>query len=126
MPTVSRVSQTPTYDQLRGERINADVPASEDNSARVDQCGKHRLLDDAMARRQAPEPEADPTADWSWFESADSDAGGKHHRAVDAQATGQGLGPRALRPGSGQLDDPETASSPRPHAALPPVTHARS
>jgi hypothetical protein len=26
--TVSRVSQTPLYDQLRGERLNADVPAS--------------------------------------------------------------------------------------------------
>jgi hypothetical protein len=29
VPTVSRVSQTPLYDQLRGERINADVPATD-------------------------------------------------------------------------------------------------
>ena len=28
IPTVSRVSQTPLYDQLRGERLNADVPTS--------------------------------------------------------------------------------------------------
>lgn len=30
VPTVSRVSQTPLYDQLRDERINADVPAASD------------------------------------------------------------------------------------------------
>lgn len=50
---MSRVSQTPTYDQLRGERINADVPASEvdgrasgaDPDSRA-HSGKHRLRDD--------------------------------------------------------------------------------
>jgi hypothetical protein len=29
VPTVSRVSQTPLYDQLRDERLNADVPPSD-------------------------------------------------------------------------------------------------
>jgi hypothetical protein len=37
------VRPTPIYDQLRGERINADVPATVDEPQPVDQGGKHRL-----------------------------------------------------------------------------------
>jgi hypothetical protein len=51
-PTVSRVSQTPTYDQLRGERLNADLPAIEANSFTSEtdpdplaHSGKHRRDD---------------------------------------------------------------------------------
>jgi hypothetical protein len=42
-PTVSLVSQTPIYDQLRGERINADVPATGADPHRVGYPGKHHL-----------------------------------------------------------------------------------
>jgi hypothetical protein len=52
-PTVSRVSQTPTYDQLHGERLNADVPAIEGDSFASEtdpdplaHSGKHRRRDD--------------------------------------------------------------------------------
>jgi hypothetical protein len=37
------VGQTPIYDQLRGERINADVPPSTVESDRLVSSGKHRL-----------------------------------------------------------------------------------
>jgi hypothetical protein len=39
------MSQTPTYDQLRGERINADVPADEADPQQIDHVGRHRLVD---------------------------------------------------------------------------------
>lgn len=43
------VRQTPTYDQLRGERINADVPPSEVDPDWLDRPGRHRLREDALA-----------------------------------------------------------------------------
>ena len=39
--------QTPIYDQLRGEHINADVPTTGPDPQRVDHHGNHRLLTDA-------------------------------------------------------------------------------
>lgn len=46
------VSQTPIYNQLRGERINADVPANAADPGDVGHTGKHRL----------PAGESSPTA----------------------------------------------------------------
>ena len=40
--------QTPIYDQLRGERVNADVSTTGPDSQRVDHRGNHRLLNDAQ------------------------------------------------------------------------------
>ncbi|MGH3782902.1 MAG: hypothetical protein ACRDRO_20345 [Pseudonocardiaceae bacterium] len=37
------MGQTPIYEQLRGERINADVPATGADPQRVDHPGKHHL-----------------------------------------------------------------------------------
>ncbi|MGH3982155.1 MAG: hypothetical protein ACRDST_05580 [Pseudonocardiaceae bacterium] len=37
------MSQTPIYDQLRGERINADVPATGDEPHQANHAGTHRL-----------------------------------------------------------------------------------
>ena len=45
-PTVSPMGQTPIYDQVRGERINADVPASGVDPQRVEDHGRHRLRPD--------------------------------------------------------------------------------
>jgi hypothetical protein len=42
--TVSPMGQTPIYDQVRGERINADVPTSGAGPHWADDHGKHRLL----------------------------------------------------------------------------------
>jgi hypothetical protein len=39
------VRSTPLYDQLRGERINADVPPSAAQPHQLEDCGKHRLAD---------------------------------------------------------------------------------
>jgi hypothetical protein len=52
--TVPTVSQTPTYDQLRGERVNTDVPVSEADPQPVDRPGRHRLQDDATAEPAVP------------------------------------------------------------------------
>jgi hypothetical protein len=147
-PTVRAVSQTPTYDQLRGERINAEVPPSEYDLPRVGQPGKHGPADDAarvLASGQAPEAASDLQPAWSWFEPTDTGATGRHH-------------PRGAVPGAAELRDrtpgygmvePESAGSRNairrpesttgkrlrgetqapppaaPQAALPPVAHAR-
>lgn len=42
------MSQTPIYDQLRGERINADVPAPGTDPQRVGYTGQHRRTDGAV------------------------------------------------------------------------------
>jgi hypothetical protein len=48
---VRLMGQTPIYDQLRGERINADIPATVAVPQSVDHPGKHHLL--AVARGAA-------------------------------------------------------------------------
>ena len=67
----STVSQTPMYDQLRGECINADVPAGEVDPYPLHHPGKHRLRDDAPGPVEvcpsSPGPEADLAEGWSWF-----------------------------------------------------------
>ncbi|MFY9806683.1 MAG: hypothetical protein WAK86_05380 [Pseudonocardiaceae bacterium] len=64
------MSQTPIYDQLRRERINADVPAGAANPHQVGQAGQHRRS--AGTRRHAPagrhSPTARDTAQFSWFD----------------------------------------------------------
>ncbi|MDQ4093762.1 MAG: hypothetical protein M3143_10285 [Actinomycetota bacterium] len=56
------MSQTPIYDQLRGERINADVPATGADPQPVGHPGQHRLSADelgpmaAFARSPGPGP----------------------------------------------------------------------
>lgn len=74
------VSQTPTYDQLRGERINADVPAGEPDPRSVDRPGKHRRDDDtpiaSAVHRASLGPRTDLAEGWSWFSGA---MPGAHH-----------------------------------------------
>lgn len=75
------VSQTPAYDQLRGERINADAPAS-DADPQIDHPGKHRLRDDPPGAGAVFSPLTGPGADlgrgWSGFWAGDSERPGKH------------------------------------------------
>ena len=54
--------ETPIYEQLRGERINADVPSSETGPSRVGHPGRHRLVPDttgSVAACRPPGPGAD-------------------------------------------------------------------
>lgn len=74
------VSQTPTYDQLRGERINADVPAGEADPHPAHRTGRHRIRDDMPAGSAVSDlgPGGDPTANWSGSAPGDSNRSGKH------------------------------------------------
>jgi hypothetical protein len=63
-PTVLPVSQTPIYDQLRGERINADVPAVNPEPPRADDPEQHVQPENMVAVdplfARPPGPGADP------------------------------------------------------------------
>ncbi|MDQ2790945.1 MAG: hypothetical protein M3Y73_15015 [Actinomycetota bacterium] len=68
------MSQTPIYDQIRGERINADLPAAGSEPPPVDPPDQPRFpvggAGPAVFARP-PETGADRAADWSWFAAAD-------------------------------------------------------
>ena len=82
------VSQTPTYDQLRGERINADVPAGEADPHPVGRPGRHRIRDDMPAGSAVSDidPGGDPIEDLSGPATGDSDRSGKHQLRDEAPA----------------------------------------
>jgi hypothetical protein len=148
---VRAVSQTPTYDQLRGERINAEVPPSEYDLPRVDQPGKHGPADDAprtLASGQAPEAASDLPPAWSWFEPTDAHPPGRHHPRGDMPGAADLRGRTSSQSGYGMVGSESAGSgnairraeSTRgtrlrgetqapalagPPAALPPVAHAR-
>jgi hypothetical protein len=81
------MSQTPTYDQLRDERITV---AGEVDSSQIDQSGRHRLGEGVAAaplRDRSPEPEADLTEDGSVFGACHADHRGKHRPGDDTSLT---------------------------------------
>jgi hypothetical protein len=102
-PTVSPMGETPIYDQVRGERINADVPASEADPQRADDHGKHRL---------SPETPV-PAAVFGPPGLGDDLAPNRHRRAW--------TDPAGLPAADGQ----RAATVWGPRAALPPEAHAR-
>jgi hypothetical protein len=61
------VSHTPTYDQLRGERINADVPAGEAEPQPVDRPGRHRLRENTAAESAVPPALLGPRVDLAGY-----------------------------------------------------------
>ncbi len=88
------MSHTPTYDQLRGERINADVPAGQAHPRPVDQHGSHFLLADtttaATGCSPTPGPRGDRAGDRSGFRTGDVDGPGKHRLRDDPPAATEG------------------------------------
>jgi hypothetical protein len=93
------MSQTPTYDQLRDERITVDGEA---DSAQIDQFGKHRLgegLAAAPLRDRSPGPDADLTEDGSVFGACQDDRRGKHRPGDDTFLT-TAAGDRSSRRGA--------------------------
>jgi hypothetical protein len=140
MHTVRAVSQTPTYDQLRGERINADVPPSEVDP---DQPGRHPLDKPGLpAPGPAPEAAAARATAWSWFESVEDNASGKHHLWSEVAGAAEVSEPSPASPACrsrSRMSQAEkarpvnaierheslTPPPPGPPAALPPVAHAR-
>lgn len=123
------MSHTPTYDQLRGERINADVPASE-AGPQVDHHGKHRLREDAPAAAAVggsfPGPGADLAEGWSWFGTGQPAraAPGNTARSAPSSAGTHSCGqtPAAdQQAGCGQQQASEQAA----RALIPPPAHPR-
>lgn len=142
--TVRAVSQTPTYDQLRGERINADVPPSEVAPSRLSQPGKHHPLGAPGLSAHGPsrEAKADPATTWSWFESVEAGPSGKHHLSSEVPDAAEVADPSPASPAcrsqfnlsqtekaspvsAAERDESVTPSPPELPAALPPVAHAR-
>lgn len=90
------MSQTPTYDQVRGERINADIPASEADPHEVDHSGKHRLLADvplAAVCGSSPGPGTDLAEGRPGFATGDSDCAGRHCLRADVPLAAAVCGP---------------------------------
>lgn len=88
------------YDQVRGERINADVPVSEADPHEVEYFGKHRLGADATIAAavcgSSPGPGADLVEDLSGFATGDSECVGRHRAdAPVAAVCGSSSGPGA-------------------------------
>lgn len=93
IPTVSRVSQTPLYDQLRGERINADVPAS-DTDVSAGEAEQEPLIPLGLRLVPAGGPVAGTVHSVSSGSKAnlteEEDCSGQHHRRDDVHG-GAGL-----------------------------------
>ncbi|MDQ3900260.1 MAG: hypothetical protein M3319_07355, partial [Actinomycetota bacterium] len=98
------MSETPIYDQLRGERINADVPADGTGRQRVGHHGQHR----APAAVSGPPVTGRPAA------SGSDPVANQHYSAAVEQAVQAAL--------SAAQRARFTAGTP---AARRPATHAR-
>jgi hypothetical protein len=112
------MGQTPIYDQVRGERINADVPAREAEPQRADYHGKHRLLPDTPV----------PAAVFGPPGPGDDLAPNHHCRmwtypaglpAADGQPAATGWGPHVTVP-----PEAHTRQAPRPAASSSPTPAA--
>jgi hypothetical protein len=98
-----RMGETPIYDQVRGERINADVPASGVDPQPASYHGKHRLLADTLV----PVTVFGPPGPGAGL-------GLNQHRRVWTSPAGL---PAA--------DEQPAATAWGPRAALPPEAHTR-
>ena len=105
--------ETPIYEQLRGERINADVPSSETGPSRSGHPGRHRLVPDttgSVAACRPPGPGADLVV---------------HQHAVPGTGVQPPGGPQrtaALRGPRGPIPRPARAGQALAHAASSPPT----
>jgi hypothetical protein len=117
-PTVSPMGETPIYDQVRGERLNADVPASGADPQQADGHGKHRLLPDTPV----------PAAVFGPPGLGDDLTPNRHRRTrthpaglpvADGQRTARVWGPRAALP-----PEAHTRQAPRHAASNPPASAA--
>jgi hypothetical protein len=117
------VRPTPLYDQLRGERINADLPASEADPQPGDHPGKHRLTPGrpgppAEASAQSPRAGADRAADWSRSTAIEPAAQSVVNATSRTQSDGETHRHGRTRPATHRA----TAAW-GPQAALPPPAH---
>ena len=129
------MSHTPTYDQLRGERINVDVPASQAgvparpaDSESLTGPGRHHLRDDAptavAAFGPSPGSGAGFAADWPGFRTGDSDPRGKHAVLDDPPGAPEVSGP-CREPGADLVESWSWFGTGKP-ASANPVTSTRA
>jgi hypothetical protein len=92
---VSRVSQTPLYDQLRGERINADV-AARHGDVPVGEVQQEPLAPMGLRLVGDGESAAGAARGASWGSDADlgaeSACSGRHHRRDEVPGVHGGVG----------------------------------
>jgi hypothetical protein len=116
-PTVLRHGRgTPIYDQVRGERLNADVPPCGTDPPRADYHSKHRLIPDTPV----PAGVSGPPGPGDGFVP-------NHHRRAwtypaglpvpDGQPAATAWGPRAALP-----PEAHTRQAPRHAASSPPAS----
>jgi hypothetical protein len=123
IPTVSRVSQTPLYDQLRGERLNADVPATE---SEVSACETQQQLTPS-GLRLVPAGGTVAGAGHGIFSgseadlTAEGDCSGRHHRPEGVHG---GAG-RCRRQGAEVTEDGSGMAAPVPAGPAAPMPSER-
>ena len=105
--------ETPIYEQLRGERINADVPSSETGSSLVGRPGRHRLVPDTTGSVAACRPPG-PGADFVVHQHA--------LPGIGVQPPGGPLRTAALRGPRAPVPRPARAGQALAHAASSPPT----
>lgn len=115
------MSQTPTYDQLRDERITV---ARHADSLLDNHFGKHRLPDDttpaAAMRAPAPEPNIALSDDWSGFRTGHGTGHGKRRPRDDVPAVTAAASGRSS-PGTADLAQDWSWFGPgEPDCATPP------
>jgi hypothetical protein len=130
-PTVSPVTPTPIYDQLRGERINAEVPATRADPHRLDHPDGHRLAPTvptapAVAFSRSPLAGTDRATSWSWFTATTPAAQPAINPTAPAEP-GRETPPHKRTHSTSQPTgrDQETSVTWGPRAVPPPAVHAR-
>ncbi|MBV9161190.1 MAG: hypothetical protein JO281_06500 [Pseudonocardiales bacterium] len=120
------MSETPIYDQLRGERINADVPATRADPQRVGRPGERCLPSGAARVSTAFDRPPGTGAGLAANRPAAVAALVTENAAPRVEpATGTRLGGQTYPVGQLAGYDRETAAVWGPRAALPPTIHAR-
>ncbi len=116
------MSLTPTYDQLRSERINAGAPTSEADP-QLNHPGQHRLRDDALRAAAVGDssrgPETDLVEGWFWLGTT------KPPPATSPHPTGSAPASAGTPLGTPRREQTPAAEQQARHALVPPPVHAR-
>jgi hypothetical protein len=123
------VSPTPIYDQLRGERINADVPATGTEPQQVGHLGKHRQSTDgsdpAGVLGRSPEAGVDLDVGLCWFAAAEPAMQAAVNATWRAESARETRPCERTYPASQPAGSGETPAGRESQVAAPSTVHAR-